>query len=169
MAVGDIQPYENSSAMKMTGTLRYFVAAGSKGADGTVSRIKAGEPVTKAAGATGVLAAVNNAPTATLRIVGVAAETSNETATVAGSVNVYPALPGQIFMIAPKVAATWVTQALYNALCGSRVLIDNTTGTYTMLASDSAGNGCIVEFIDVLKYPGMVAFSWSPLVDYRNV
>lgn len=169
MALGDIQPYSSADIASTNSAIRYYVKAGSKGADSTVSRIKAGEPVTKAAGATGVLAAVNNAPTSTLRIVGVATETSTETATVDGSVAVIPAKPGQIWMIAPKVAATWDTQAEYNALCGARVLIDNTTGTYTMLASDSAGNGCIVEYIDVLKYPGMVAFSWSPLVNYANV
>lgn len=168
MAVGDIQPYESSNP-KFTGSLRYFVGAGVAGSDGTVSRIKAGEPVTKLAGATGVVAAVNNAPTTTLRIVGIAASTSTETASVSGTVDVIPADNGQIWMISPKVAATWDTQSEYNALCGARVLIDNTAGTYTMLASDGASNGCIVEYIDVLKYPGKVAFSFSPLVDYRNV
>lgn len=168
MAAGDIQPFDTAN-IKFTGAIRYYVKAGSKGADGTVSRIKAGEPVTKAAGATGVLAAVTSAPTTTLRIVGVAAETSTETASVDGSVAVFPSDNGQVWMIAPKVAATWDTQSEYNALCGARVLIDNTSGTYTMLAADGASNGCIVEWIDVLKYPGMVAFSFSPLVDYRNV
>ena len=46
-------------------------------------------------------------------------------------------------------------------------LIDNTSGTYTILASDSSGNGCIVEYLDIAKYPGKVAFSWSPTTDYR--
>lgn len=168
MAAGDIQPFESANA-KFTGAVRYYVKAGSKGADGAVSRIKAGEPVTKAAGSTGVLAAVTNAPTTTLRIVGIAAETSTETASVDGSVAVIPATVGQIWMVSPNVAATWDTQSEYNALCGARVLLDNTTGTYTILASDGASNGCIVEYIDVLKYPGKVAFSFSTLVDYRHV
>lgn len=72
-------------------------------------------------------------------------------------------------MIAPKVAATWNTQAKYNALVGARVLIDLTAGVYTILAADGAGNGCIVEYLDISKYPGMVAFSWSQVCDYRNV
>lgn len=72
-------------------------------------------------------------------------------------------------MIAPKVAATWNTQAKYNALVGARVLIDLTTGVYTILAVDGAGNGCVVEYLDISKYPGMVAFSWSQVCDYRNV
>ncbi len=169
MAAGDIQPFADKGTASTSSALQFYVKAGSKGADGTVSRIKAGEPVTKAAGATGVLAAVTSAPTTTLRIVGVAASTSTETASVDGTVTVIPAAPGQFWMVAPATAATWDTQAEYNALCGARVLLQNSAGTYTMLASDSASNGCIVEWIDVAKYPGMVCFSWSPLVNYANV
>ena len=169
MATGNIQPFENANAGKMGGALKYYVAAGSTGSDGAVSRINPGEPVTKVAGAAGVLAAADNAPTTTLRIVGIATSTSTETASVAGTVDVIPAAPGQLWLISPAVAATWDTQAEYNALVGARVLIDNTAGVYTILAADGAGNGCIVEYLDIATYPGKVAFSFSPLVDYRNV
>lgn len=168
MAQGDIFPYEDAG-MKVRGGLTFKVTANSVGADGTVSRIKGGEPVTKVAGAAGVLAAATNAPTTTLRIVGIAADTSTETASVDGVVRVIPAVAGQFWLIAPKVAATWNTQAKYNALVGARVLIDNTTGTYTILAADGASNGCIVEYVDIATYPGRVAFSFSPLVNYANV
>lgn len=169
MAVGNIQPFEAPNASKMAGGMKFYVAANSVGSDGTVSRINPGEPVTKVAGAAGVLAAATNAPTTTLRIVGVAASTSTETASVAGTVDVIPACANQIWMIAPTVAATWNTQAEYNALVGARVLIDNTAGVYTILAADGASNGCIIEYLDLTRYPGMVAFSFSPLVDYKNV
>lgn len=169
MAIGNIQPFENASASKMGGALPYYVAANSTGADGTVSRIQPGEPVTKVAGAAGVLAAATNAPTTTLRIVGIASSVSTETASVAGTVNVIPAAPGQTWLITPDAATSWDTQAEYNALCGARVLIKNTAGVYTILATDGASNGCIVEYLDISKYPGKVAFSFSPLVDYRNV
>jgi len=169
MALGNFQPYENASASKMSGSVKFYVAANSTGSDGTISRIKAGELVTKVAGAAGVIAAATNAPTTTLRVVGISAGTSTETASVAGTVDVIPALDGQIWTVAADVLATWDTQAEYNALCGSRVLIKNTAGVYTALASDSASNGCIVEYIDVIKYPGVVAFSFSPLVNYKNV
>lgn len=169
MATGDITPYENANASKMGGTLKYKVTANSTGSNGSVSRINPGEPVTKVAGAAGVLAAANNAPTTTLRIVGVAMSTSTETASVDGTVDVLPAAPGQLWLIKPKVAASWDTQAEYNALVGSRVLIDNTAGTYTILAADGASQGCIVEYLDISRYPGLVAFSFSPLCDYRNV
>lgn len=160
---GDIFPFENSNSHGMAGAITYAVASG-----GTAT-ISAGEPVEKLAGANYVKLMVTNAPTATERIVGVAASASNETASVSGTVQVIPAAPGQIWLIAPKVAATWNTQAKYNALVGSRVLIDLTTATFTILAADGAGNGCIVEYLDIARYPGLVAFSWSPLVDYRNV
>jgi hypothetical protein len=169
MAKGDIQPFDNAQSAKMGGSLKYKVTANSTGSGGSQSNILPGEMVTKVAGAAGVLAAATNAPTATLRIVGVAATQSNETASVDGTVTVIPATSQDLWLIAPKVAATFNTQAKYNALCGARVLIDNTSGVYTILASDSAGNGCIIEYIDIDKYPGMVAFSFSSLVGYQNV
>lgn len=156
-------PFENSGSPKTDGSITALVVSG------TTASINAGEPVQKLAGAAGASAFPNNGPTATIRIMGVAASASNETSTVAGTVQVIPANPGQLWLIAPKVAATWNTQAKYNGLVGARVLIDLTSSTYTLLAADGAGNGCIVEFLDISKYPGMVAFSFSPLCDYRNV
>lgn len=169
MATGDLQPLENSIAGKMGGALRYKVTANSTGSNGSVSRINPGEPVTKVAGAAGVIAAATNAPTTTLRIVGVAASTSTETASVDGTVNVIPAASQDLWLITPKVAATFNTQQKYNDLCGARVLLDNTTGTYTILAADGASQGCIIEWINIADFPGKVAFSFSPLVNYRNV
>ena len=168
MARGDIQPFDTANA-RLTSAVTYMVQPGRAGADGTVSRIQPGEPVIKLAGATGVIAAVTSSPTSTLRIVGVAASTSTETASATGIVTVVPATNGQIWMVAPATAASWDTQTEYNALVGARVLLQNSAGTYTILASDGAGNGCIVEYLDIAKYPGMVAFSFSPLCDYRNV
>lgn len=163
MAKGDIMLFESAGPAKMTGSLKYAVNSG------TTASINAGEPVQKLAGTAYVTAMLTNSPTATNRIVGVAASNSNETSTVIGTVDVIPSTNGQLFLVAPKVAATWNTQAKYNALVGSRVLIDLTSSSYTILATDGAGNGCIVEYLDIARYPGMVAFSFSPLVDYRNV
>ncbi len=163
MSIGDIMPFENAGSSNMVGGLKYAVASG------TTASIKAGEPVQKLGGTAYVTLAQTNFPTTTLRHVGVAASASTETASADGTVTVIPSTNGQIWLITPKVTATWNTQAKYNALLGSRVLIDLTTAVFTILASDSAGNGCVVEYLDVAQYPGKVAFSFSPLSDYRNV
>lgn len=162
MAKSDIQPFESAGASKNTGAIKFFVAAG------TTASINPGEPVQKLAGVAGASQFPNNGPTATIRIAGVASSFSSETVSVAGVVDVIPNVPGQLWMIAPKVAATWNTQAKYNTLVGARVLLDLTTGIYTALAADAAGNGVIVEYVDVSRYPGMVVFSFSSLCDYRN-
>lgn len=163
MAKGDIQPFENAGSGKMPGALKYAVNSGA------VASINPGEPVQKLAGAAYVTAMLTSSPTTTNRVVGVAASTSTDTASATGTVDVIPATPGQLWLIAPKTATSWNTQAKYNALVGSRVTIDLTSSTYTINATDGASNGCIVEYLDISKYPGMVAFSWSPLCDYRNV
>lgn len=163
MAKGDIQPYESATGFSNGGALKYVVALGA------AASINSGEPVQKLAGAANVTALLTNSPTTTNRIVGVALSTSTDTVAASGLVDVIPANDTQLWMIAPKVLATWNTQAKYNALVGSRVLIDLTAGVYTILAADGASNGCIVEFLDIARYPGMVAFSFSQVCDYRNV
>ncbi len=104
-----------------------------------------------------------------MRHCGIATSNSNETASADGTVDVMISMPGTTWLGNADVAATWNTQAKYNALVGTRVLIKLTTGVFTVLASDSAGNGCVVEWLDVAKYPGKVAFSFSPLSYYANV
>lgn len=162
MAKGDIQPADSATFSNGSG-IPYYVASGA------VASINAGEPVQKLAGAAGVTALLTNSPTTTNRIVGVATQASTDTVATSGLVTVIPVNDSQIWMIAPKVAATWNTQAKYNALVGSRVLLDLTTSVYTILATDGASNGCIVEYLDISRYPGQVAFSFSPICDYRNV
>ena len=167
MAANDLALHTPS--VTLDGALTFKVTSNSTGSSGSQGNILPGEPVTKVAGAAGVLAAATNAPTTTLRIVGVAATQSTETASVDGTVEVIVARQNQRWLIAPKVAATWNTQAKYNALIGARVLIDNTAGVYTLLASDGASNGCVVEYIDIARYPGLVAFSFNNIVNYANV
>lgn len=163
MAKGDIQPFESATGFSNGGGITYVVASGA------AASINAGEPVQKVAGAANVTALLTNSPTTTNRIVGIATSVSTDTVAASGLVTVIPVNDSQIWMIAPKVATTWNTQAKYNALVGARVLIDLTAGVYTILAADGASNGCIVEYLDISKYPGQVAFSFSQVCDYRNV
>jgi hypothetical protein len=123
-----------------------------------------GFPVTHTLGAATCAGMATNKPdassTTTELLDGIAMTTSTNTATAAGEVWVQPILPGVIYKVAPNVAATFDTQTEYDLLVGDRVLLDLTSGVYTILAADSANNGCVIEWIDVAKNPGYVAFSF---------
>ena len=153
MAVNDIILYK-APVFGDTGSKQCNVAAGA-------TTINPGEPVARALGATSVTAAATNSPqVGTHYFEGIATSTSTQTASAAGKVFVQPLIPGAIYVIKPKVAATWDTQAEYGDLVGKRVLIDLTSSTYTLLAADSAGNGCVVEPLNIKEYPGSIAFSF---------
>ncbi len=136
----------------------------------SATTIKAGEPVAKSLGnSTGsyVTPAATNTPVVgTDNYAGIASTTSTNTTTAPGSVRVTKLLPGLTYLIAPKVAATFATQALYDALIGARVLLDLTSSTYTILASDGATNGCVIMPLDVSKNPGVVRFAFRNAVSY---
>lgn len=153
MTIGDITILEQSSTMSR-GSRTYRVVAGA-----TV--INPGEPVARVLGATAATACATNAgQVGTDYIVGVAQTTSTNSSTLNGVVDVLPLTSQTTYLIAPKVAATFATQALYDALVGKRVLIDLTASTYTLLASDSSGNGCVIMPLNVAQYPGKVAFAF---------
>ena len=153
-SLGDITPY-NDGAFGIAGAVIHQVVSG-----GTPPAINAGEMVLKTLGNEYVIPMATNKPVvATDFVAGISTTTSTETATVAGTVAVTPITPGQIYLIAPKVAATWNTQAKYNALVGARVLIDVTSGVETILATDGSTSGCVIENLDIVRFPGKVAFS----------
>ncbi len=153
MSLGDITVYKVGTTLPGSRTHQVVGAA-------TPPAINAGEMVLKTLGNQYVIKMATNKPAiATDFIAGIALTTSTESSTVDGTVDVQPIVPGVIYLIKPKVAATWNTQALYNALVGSRVLIDVTAGAETILAADSATNGCVVENLNIQQYPGLVAFS----------
>ncbi len=167
MAQGDFVLLENSGANGGRGARLYNVAAGTP--------IYAGEPVAQALGGASVYPALTNTPTVgTDYYVGFAATNSTNTATAAGTVNVTPLSTALTYLGNPDVAATWDTQAEYDALVGDRVLIKNsvsvtgtpTSGTYTVLATDSANNGCVVQTLNVFEYPGKVAFAVRGAANY---
>ena len=154
MAVNDIILYKAPAGCGDTGSKLCNVAPGA-------TTINVGEPVARALGATSVTAAATNSPqVGTHYFEGIAMSTSTQTSTAAGKVYVQPFIPGAIYIIKPKVAATFDTQAEYDNLVGKRVLIDLTAGSYTLLAADAAGNGCVIEAMDIKEYPGSIAFSF---------
>jgi hypothetical protein len=137
------------------GSIRYTVAA-------AATAIASGDLVAKTLGNTTgnvVTQAATNWPVVgTGYVAGIAQNASNQTASVAGVVDVASVSSNDVLLCAPNVAATWNTQAKYDALVGARVLLDLTAGAFTVLATDSANNGCVVMPIDISKYPGLVAF-----------
>lgn len=115
-------------------------------------------------------------------VAGLASSTSTETLSAKGVVDVFPNLPGMTYLGNPDVAATWNTQAKYDLLVGSQVLLAcSSTGTQTVLAtngsrkpfttgsSGSSGNGLIVEPLNIAVYPGKVRFSLKQSLDPRTV
>ncbi len=161
MALGDITLY-NDTGGAAVGSVTHQVVLG-----GTPPAINAGELVLKTLGNEYVIPMATNKPVvATDFLAGLSTTTSSETSAADGTVQVRPLIPGTIYLIAPKVAATWNTQAKYNALVGARVLIDVTTGVLTILATDGATSGCVVENLEIAKYPGKVAFSVRAAASY---
>lgn len=159
MALGDITLY-SEGPFGYPGDDEYAVAA-------SATLINAGEPVAKTLGGFVVTPAATNTPVvATDFYAGIAASTSTNTASVAGTVKVMKFNGNTSYLITPKVAATWDTQAEYDALVGDRVLLDLTTGSYTILASDSATSGCVIMPLDILRYPSKVRFQFRNAVNY---
>lgn len=123
--------------------------------------INPGEPVTRLAGGTTVVKLLTNAPSigvANDLVVGVAQTTSTNTSSAAGTVQIIPSTPQTTWLISANSATQYDTQTEYDALVGKRVLLDYTNSTYTILATDATSNGCIIQPLDVAKYPGKVAF-----------
>lgn len=152
--LGDIQIYDGA-AFGYPGDNVFTISSGAN------ASINAGEPVAKPLGVAGTVSALatNKPVVATDFLAGIAATTSTDTTTTAGTVRVTKPDELLSYLISPKVAATWNTQAKYDALVGSRVLFDLTSGVYTILATDGSTNGLIVEPLDIAKFPGKVRFS----------
>lgn len=162
MALGDIQIY-SEGAFGYIGDESYAVASG------TTASIKAGEPVSKGLGLAVVSAMATNKPVvATDFLAGISASTSTETTGAAGIVKVTKMDVNMTYLITPNAPTSWDTQAEYDALVGDRVLIDLTTGTYTILATDGATSGCVIMPLDIKKYPGKVRFTFRGGVNYLS-
>ena len=160
--LGDFQIYAEG-AFGYPGDDEYAVASG------TTASIPAGTPVSKPLGSATVAAAADGTPVvATDFFAGIAATTSTETASAAGTVKVTKMVPGMSWLVAPKTTATWDTQAEYDALVGDRVTLDLTSDTWTIDATDGATNGCVVMPLDIKKYPGKVRFAFRNAVSYLS-
>jgi hypothetical protein len=93
-------------------------------------------------------------------VVGIAATTSNQTTSAAGTIKVIPTDSNLTWVVTPTVAASWDTQAEYDALVGKRVLISSDATTYTVLATPGDTNGLVIMPLDISKYPGKIAVAF---------
>ena len=160
MSIGDITILEQP-VMAGVGAKKFNVAA-------SATLIYPGEPVAlNALGDVVVIKFDTNAPVvATDFVVGIAATQSTNDANNAGVVWVNQMTPGTTYLITPTTAATWNTQAKYDAIVNKRVLIDYTSPAFTILASDNSTYGCVVMPLDIAKYPGKVAFQFRAGASY---
>lgn len=191
MAINDILPLDEGQFGEIGS--RYWLVKANTSTQGTgssyIPAFRPGEPVRKTLG-TGTtnnsaqtLATIGTGSSSypvvgTDYLAGVAISTSTETDTANGSVYVVPLVPNVIYIGAADVPATYgyntttgvITQSTYDALVGSRVLIkqsaSSTNPVFTILASDSANNGLVVEPLDIRKNPGKVAFSLRQGLNY---
>lgn len=184
MSVNDIT-FLDEAQFGEIGSQRYIVKM-NESTQGTgtsyVKAFRAGEPVGKALGGTiAVLLGAMGTGTAAKPVVatdflaGIAmggeGGTSTETATANGYVDVVNLVPNVVYLMTPNAPTSWDTQAEYNALIGDRVLINMSADippVYTILASDSATSGLVIEYLDITKYPGKVAFKFRNGVMYTT-
>lgn len=192
--INDITMYE-PGAFGEVGT-RYWQVKANQSAQGTGSSytpaFRAGEPVIKTLGTgttnscaqiwAAILTGSSAKPVvatdfmAGIAISGQGGACSTETDTANGYVLVQPLVTGAIYLMNADNATTYGTgstpnQGTYNALIGSRVLIKMSADAipkFTVLASDSATSGLVVEYVDVTKYPGKVAVSFRAGLAYTT-
>ena len=166
--LGDIVIYKQAAAGGGFGSQKF-------NASPSAGLIQPGEPVFLVAGATSV---VPNQATNLITIpspyvpfsvtgtglAGIAETISTNSSSAAGIVEVNPTSSLTVYLITANSSYQVATQARYDANVGKRVLIDLTTGSYTLLTTDSALNGCIIRPLDVVKFPGKFAFSFSDAI-----
>lgn len=174
-AIGDITVLQEASAQGGRGSRRFLVMT-------TATIILPGEPVVMVAGASSVVKGATGLialttpyvpfGTAGTGLVGVAETTSNNTATAQGEVFVIPTNSQTVWLINATTGSLINTQAKYDALVGDRITIEFVgaagVGTYTAALDDSPLNGAVVAPLDIVRYPGKVAFVWKDSVSVFN-
>lgn len=114
-------------------------------ASGTTGSIDSGAPTKE--GSSGAVAIMVDADgTTSQKFAGIAKNTSTETASVAGRVDVYMPFPAIIYSGFAKTSTLANTQALIDALTGKRVVFDLTSTDWTIdtAAANAATNGVVI-------------------------
>ena len=131
----------------------------------TAPQFAPGEPVGWTLGGPYVIQLVTAAPViGTTFVAGIAEDYSTEGTTLDGIVHVSPIDPNTVYLCNADSTVDTTTQAKYNALVGKRVTFSksaaNNTGVFTVLATDSANNGLVIEYNDIIANPGKIAFTF---------
>lgn len=121
----------------------YTIPAGV--ASGAATTIVAGSPV-KAGTAGNVVPCVTGDGTTSQRIIGIAKSDSTDTATAAGTVNVWAAFPGVVFKGSPLLTTAATTAAALSALFYKRVKFSLVSSVWTIdtAQADSTSNGILI-------------------------
>lgn len=141
----------NANAIKIVNQLAAEFSKNWVVASGGDATINSGTP-TKAADAAAaspylgtVVPMVDGDGSTSQRFTGIAKSVSTDTASAAGSVEVWLPLPGIVYAAKAKTASTADTQAEVDALSGKRVVLDLTTNVWSVdaAAADAVAN-CVV-------------------------
>lgn len=96
------------------------------------------------------------------RFTGLGKATSTETASAAGTAEVWAPVPGMLYRGFAKTAANANTQALINALMGKKVLFDLTSSDWTV---DTAATDALVNCVVIaggIPQTSEILFCYSP-------
>lgn len=151
-----------------------FSTTGQLVAAGTAASIAVGVPTFGADAAaaspwTGAVAVGSDGNgTTSQRFTGIAKSTSTETASVAGSVDLWMPLPGIMYKGFAKTASTADSAAEVTALFGKRVVFDLTTSNWTI---DAAAADAVVNCVVIVGGNAPTAtlnFMYRPSGTYLN-
>lgn len=129
--------------LQMTWATQYVVASGAVGtiAPGTPAKCVTADG--SVAGAVVPMVDADGIVTGE-RFVGLAKNTSSDTASAAGVVDTWAPVPGMLYRGKPKTAGAADTQAEINALAGKKVIFDLTTSDWTV---DTAATDALVNCV----------------------
>lgn len=113
-------------------------------ASGAAASIDRGVPTKESS--TNVAVMADGEGTTSQLFSGLSKSVSTDTASAAGSVELYLPLAGLLYNGSPKVAGSANTEAKILALCGKRIVLDLTGGAWTVdtAAADDIGNAVVI-------------------------
>lgn len=136
MALGDVSII-GPSGQNLPSALKWPVAA-------AATTINAGEPA-KLSSTYAIPSADAEPASGSPTFLGIASSTSNQTASVDGTVDIYPCVPGLVYACKTTSATAMNTAAKIQALIGTTCVFDLTSSVYTVdTATTGATDGLLI-------------------------